>query len=214
MPEDQSAGATPVVPGATPGQTDSSTAQTPAPAAGDPQMATDEGKRALDQLRSELKAERSASKAALAELESLRTSQLTEHEKAIAQARREAAAEARTRADALVRRSEVRRALASAGIVPDSLDLAAMAGEFSGLAVDDEGQVAELERAVADFRKARPALFAQPRPAGGNFDGGPGGAGGAQPVFTGESLGAMSQREYEAKEADIMRAYREGRVRR
>ena len=82
MTETESAGATPAETGATPVQT-TTAAATATPATGDGDMATDAGKRALEQLRSELKAERAASRAAAAELEAIRTSQLSEHEKAI-----------------------------------------------------------------------------------------------------------------------------------
>ncbi len=209
---DESAGATPVVPGATPGQTPDQTAPAAAtPATGDDEL-TDGGKRALDAERAGRREAEKRAKAATDELEALRTAQLSEHEQAIAQVRKEALAEATTKAHALVRRAEVRRALASAGVVADSLDLAATAPEFAGLAVDDEGQVAELDRAVAGFRAAHPSLFAAPRSAAGNFDGGSGGAP-SPTAWTRDQIGAMSQAEYERLYPDIVRAMNEGRIR-
>ena len=210
MTETQSAGATPAVPGATPGQNDTTAAATGTPATGDGDMATDAGKRALDQLRAELRAERAAAKTAAAELEAFRAGQLTEHEKAISQAVKAAQAEARGRADAMVRKAEVRRALASSGILTDSLDLAAAAREFSDLAVDDDGNVADLDRAVAEFRKARPALFVKQAAAAGNFDGGPSGSGSGPTVYTADQIGDRAF--YEKHRDDIMAAFREGRI--
>jgi hypothetical protein len=212
MTDDQSAGATPVVPGATPGQTPDQTPPAPTtPATGEDGLA-DGGKRALDAERAGRREAEKRAKAATDELEALRAGQLSEHEKAIAQARKEALAEATTKAHAMVRRAEVRRALASAGIVADSLDLAATAPEFTDLAVDDDGQVAELDRAVGAFRSAHPSLFTAPRSAAGNFDGGSGGAP-AHQGWTRDQIGSMSQAEFEKNEAEIMRAMREGRIR-
>jgi hypothetical protein len=213
MADDQSAGAMPVVPGATPGQIAAPAADpaVAAPATGDDGLA-DGGKRALDAERAQRREAEKRAKAATDELEALRASQLSEHEKAIALARKEALAEAMTKAHAMVRRAEVRRALASAGIVADSLELAAAAREFATLDVDDDGQVVELDKAVGAFRSAHPSLFAAARPAAGNFDGGSGGASAAQ-SWTRDQIGQMSQAEFEKNETEIMRAMREGRIR-
>jgi hypothetical protein len=212
MTDDQSAGATPVVPGATPGQTPDQTAPTPAtPATGEDGLA-DGGKRALDAERAGRREAERRAKAATDELEALRAGQLSEHEKAIAQARKEALTEATTKAHAMVRRAEVRRALASAGVVADALDLAAGAPEFADLAVDDDGRIADLDRALSGFRSAHPSLFSAPRSAAGNFDGGSGGSP-SPATWTRDQIGAMSQAEFEKNEAEIMRAMREGRIR-
>ena len=112
----------------------------------------------------------------------------------------------------MVRRAEVRRALASAGVVADSLDLAAGAPEFAGLLVDDDGTIADIDKTVAGFRSAHPSLFTAPRAAAGNFDGGNGG-GSAAVTYSRDSIGAMSQAEYERQERDILAAAREGRIR-
>jgi hypothetical protein len=212
MTDTESAGATPVEPGATPGQSGALPQAAPAHAAAtavaEPDadgMSTDAGRKLLRDLRAQLKGQ-------AAELESARTSQLSDHERAIAQARREAAADAQAKANAMVRRAEVRRALQGAGVTPDSLDLAAGAPEFGALEVDaDSGSVADLDKAVDAFRKAHPSLFAAARPAAGNFDGGSGGS--PAQSWTAEAIGAMSQAEFERNEAEIMRAMREGRIR-
>jgi hypothetical protein len=212
MTELQSAGATPVEDGATPPQSTPAAQPAAEPAPGGDAALGDAGKRALDAMKVERKAAEDRARKAEAELETLRTSQLSEHEKAIAQARREATAEAIDKAHAMVRRSEVRRALQAAGVTSDALDLAAGAAEFSELAVDDDGLVADLERAVDSFRRSHPSLFATARPAAGNFDGGSGGASAAQ-SWTRDQIGQMSQAEFEKNEAEIMRAMREGRIR-
>lgn len=211
MTDDQSAGATPVVPGATPGQNPPAPAPAAPTASGEPPMATDEGKRALEQLRADLKAERAAAKAAQAELESLRTTQMTDHEKAIAQARREAEAARDKTWSAMLRSSEVRRELQAAGIA-GSIDLAARAPEFEALAIGEDGRVEGLDKAVAAFKSANPYLFSAPRPPAGNFDGGSGGSPALQ-TWTRDQIGSMSQAEYEKHEPEIMRAMREGRIR-
>ena len=210
MTDDQSAGATPVVPGVTPGQTDDQAADaTAASVTGD----ADNLKRALDAERAQRRELEKSLKAERVAREALETSQLSEHEKAIAQARTEAMTEATTKAHAMVRRAEVRRALASAGIAADSLDLAAGAPEFAGLAVDDsDGTITDIDKTVAAFRAAHPSLFSAPRAAAGNFDGGTGG-GSAAVTFSRATIGAMCQAEYERAERDILAAAREGRIR-
>ena len=213
MTDDQSAGATPAVPGATPGQSEQAPAGAPAaagPATGDDGLG-ESGKRALDAERAQRREAERRAKALGDELEALKSSQLSDHEKAIAKARKEAADEANVRASAMVRRAEVRRALQGAGVTPDALDLAAMAAEFAALGVDEDGNVVDLDRSVEAFRKAHPSLFAAARPAAGNFDGGSGGS--PAQSWTAEAIGAMSQAEFERNEAEIMRAMREGRIR-
>ncbi len=204
---DESAGATPVEPGATPGQNDDTTAADPQPpATGDVETL----KRALESERSLRRAAEKAARAKDAENEALRTSQLTEHEKAIAQARKEGSAETEKVWSERLRTSEVRRELQAAGIA-GSLDLASRAPEFEALTIGEEGRVEGLDKAVAAFKAANPFLFAAPRPAAGNFDGGSGGS--PAQTWTAEAIGAMSQAEFERNEAEIMRAMREGRIR-
>jgi hypothetical protein len=212
MTEQESAGATPVEDGATPSQSTPVGPPAAEPAPGADAALGDAGKRALDAMKAERKAAEDRARKAEAELETLRTSGLSEHEKAIAQAKKDATSEAEKAWSARLRTSEVRRALQAAGVTADALDLAAGAAEFSDLVVDDDGVVADLERTVDAFRRSHPSLFAAARPAAGNFDGGSGGASAAQ-SWTRDQIGQMSQAEFEKNEAEIMRAMREGRIR-
>ncbi len=210
MTDQQSAGATPVEGGATPSQSTPAPEPAAEPAPGADGLG-DAGKRALEAERAQRRDAERQLKAARDELEALRTSQLTDHEKAIAQARRDAATETERRWSARLRGAEVARALQAAGATPDAIDLAVLDPSFAELAIDDDGRVAGLDAAVAAFRKARPSLFAQARPAAGNFDGGSGGTP-ATGSWTRDQIGAMSQAEFERNEAEIMRAMREGRI--
>jgi hypothetical protein len=207
----ETAGATPAAAAATAAQ---STPDEPAaePATGTEAALGDAGKRALDALRAERRAAEDRARRAEAELEQLRAASLSEHDKAIAQARKEATAEAERTWSARLRSAEVARALQAASATPDALDLAVLDPSFAALAIDDEGRVDGLDTAVAAFRKARPSLFATSRPAAGNFDGGTGGAASPQ-SWSRDQIGAMSQAEFERNEAEIMRAMREGRIR-
>jgi hypothetical protein len=209
--EPESAGATPAAAAATAAQ---STPDEPAaePATGAEAALGDAGKRALDAMRAERRAAEDRAKRAEAELEQLRAASLSEHDKAIAQARKEATAETERTWSARLRSAEVARALQAAGATPDALDLAVLDPSFAALAIDDEGPVDGLDAAVAAFRKARPSLFAAARAAAGNFDGGAGGAPSPQ-SWSRDQIGAMSQAEFERNEAEIMRAMREGRIR-
>jgi len=195
----QSAGAMPVEGGATPSQTPAQPAAPTAPAApaapatGDPDDLGEGGKRAL-------KAERDARSAAERErdelktrLEELENSSKTDHEKAIAQAKKDGATEALSKVQVQVRRSEVRAALSAAGVSGAMLDLAAKADEFAALKVTDEGVVQGLDQAIADFKKAMPDLF-KAQPAGGrtpDFGGGPRGT----PAGAGTDLNTFIRRQ-------------------
>ena len=195
----QSAGAMPVAGGATPSQTPANPAAPTAPAApatpatGDPDDLGEGGKRAL-------KAERDARSAAERERDELKTrldelenSSKTEHEKAIAQAKKDGATEVLSKVQAQVRRSEVRAALSAAGVSGAMLDLAAKADEFAALKVTDEGVVQGLDQAIADLKKALPDLF-KAQPAGGgkapDFGGGPRGT----PAGAGTDLNTFIRR--------------------
>jgi hypothetical protein len=181
MTEPQSAGATPVATGATPAQTPAqpaAAAQTPAsdPATGYPDGLGDAGKRALDDMKAAKKAAEAEAKTAREELDKLRAATATDAEKALAQAKKDGAAEVLTKAQVMVRRSEVRAALASAGLAGNLLDLAARADEFAKLNVTDDGDVEGLAAAVEAFKKATPDLFKPATPNGGrpvDFGGGP-----------------------------------------
>jgi hypothetical protein len=203
-----SAGATPVVPDATSGQS--------APAQSSPVDATSTDEQLGEGGKGALQAERKAAREALKraeaaerELEALRTANQSDQEKAIAAARKEGAAEAQTRADAKVRRSEVRRVLATAGCI--DVDIAATAGDFSELAVTDDGDVEGLEKAVTAFRTAHPALFATKRPTG-SADAGSVTGGGAPASFTPAQIKAMTPEEYARNREAIFEAMAAGRI--
>jgi len=132
----------------------------------------------LDEAK-KLRSEAQALRKRLKDLEevSMKTAeaQLSEHERALAQARRDGAKEERERVNALIRRSTVSSALAAAGANPDLLDLAYQDAHFGALAVNDDGDVAGVKEAVAAVQKARPSLFLKPAMTG-SADGGPRGA--------------------------------------
>lgn len=205
---DTPAGATPVVPDATPGQsaTDASSA---APATGTGDQLGEAGKRALEAERATAREAQKRATAAEKALAELQAAHQTDQEKAIAQARAEGVAEAMAKGHLIVRRSEVRRALATAGC--SDVDLAATAGEFADLAVTETGDVEGLDKAVTAFKAAHPALFTTAKPA--SFDQGTGG--GQRPAagrtFTRAQL--ADHAFYLANKAEITDALRDGRIR-
>lgn len=187
---DQSAGATPAAPGATPGQTPPATPSatpTPPPSATPP--ATDDdaalgegGKRALDAERASRRAAEDRAKAAEKERDDLKAATLSESEKAIADAKKAGQTEATERYAAVIRRSEVKAALAAAGIQSSVMDLAVKADEFAALKVGDDGNVEGLDEAVKAFKGTRKDLFTKPG-TDGSADGGARNNG-AQPATT------------------------------
>jgi hypothetical protein len=173
MTEIAPAGAMPVVGGATPPQTPAQPASgapapTPEPATGYPDGLGDAGKRALDDMKAAKKAAEAEARAAREELDRLRTATATDAEKALIAARKEGASEVLGKVQAQIRRSEVRAALAAAGLPGNFVDLAARSDEFASLKVTDDGEVEGLHAAVEAFRKAMPDLFTKPgaRPVG------------------------------------------------
>jgi hypothetical protein len=184
MADNESAGATPAVPDATSGQTTG--AQPVPPATGEAELG-EAGKRALE---AERKAARDAMKRAEAAeklLAELQTANQTDQERALAEARKAGESEATAKAHAMVRRSEVRRALSAAGIASDGLDLAAGAPDFAGLTVGEAGDVADLDAAVSAFRATHPTLFAGGRSAG-SFDTGTGAGRAAARTFSRQQI--------------------------
>lgn len=172
MPETQNAGATPVAEGATPSQTPEPTTAAPAtPATGEPEALGEAGTRALAAERKRANDAEKASKALQARIEELENATRSDTDKAIAQAKKDGAAEVTERFHAQVRRAEVKAALTAGGINPAFLDLATKADEFASLPVDDDGAVKGLNEAVEAFKKAMPDMFrttAKP-----DFGGGP-----------------------------------------
>lgn len=194
MADNNPAGATPVVPGATPGQNtpadpaapNSPANPAPAPSATDDAAALgDPGKRALDAMKAERNAAKERAAAAEAELERLKAASLSDSEKAIAAARKEAETQAATKYQGRIRITEAKAALIAAGAKPSLVDLAVRADEFTTLKVTEEGEVEGLAEAVAAFKKARPDVFGAtngtPAPGAGSADQGPR-AGGAPPA--------------------------------
>lgn len=180
-PDDQSAGATPVVEGATPSQTPPATpaATTPAepqqePAKGSEDALGDAGKKALSDERAAKKAaerERDALKTRVEELENATKS---DTDKAIAAARKEGEQAATDKWSGFIRAARVETALSAAGAIDSAV--AAQAREFAALKVNaDSGDVEGLSEAVEAFKQAHPTLFGAPqlqRPPTGDFGGG------------------------------------------
>lgn len=194
MTEPQSAGAMPAAAGAMPAQTPATPAAPAAGAATEPAMGYpdglgDAGKKALDAERRRAEAAEKAHGELAKKLEALENASKSDHDKAIDQAKKDGATEVLAKAQAQVRRSEVRAALLTAGIGANVLDLAAKADAFAELKVTEDGDVQGLEQAVADFKKAMPDLFKPTQPNGGrpvDFGGGPRGtpAGGGRDMNT------------------------------
>lgn len=161
MSEDTTTGATPGA-GATPAQAGPATTAPaePKPATGEDDLG-EAGKKVLRELRSAERDAQRRAEAAEKELADLRSATQTDQEKALAQAKREAAAEERAKFETKLRRSEVRSALRSAGLANDAVvELAMKSDLFAALAVDDEGRVTDLDKAVAQLKKDAPELFA------------------------------------------------------
>ena len=162
MPEnDPTTGATPGT-GATPVQAGPviTAPAEPKPATGEDDLG-EAGKKVLRELRSAERDAQRRAEAAERELADLRSATATDQEKALAQARREAAAEERAKFETKLRRAEVRSALRSAGLANDAVvELAMKSDLFAALKVDDEGRVIDLDKAVAQLKKDAPELFA------------------------------------------------------
>lgn len=204
------AGATPVEPDATSGQSAPATSS-PVDATSTDEQLGDAGKGAL---QAERKAARDATKRAEAaerELEALRAASLSDQEKAIDAARKEGAAAVTARADAIVRRSEVRRVLAQAGCIDVEVAAAAMAADFADLPVTESGDVEGIDKALTTFRNAHPALFTAKR-ATGSADAASVTATGAAATFTPAQIKAMTPEEYERNRAAIFEAMSAGRI--
>lgn len=164
------------------------------PATGDPGDLGDAGKRALAEERAARKAAEKLAADNAKRIEELENASKSDSEKAIAQAKKDGAAEVLVRVHDQVRRSEVKAALTAAGINPSVLDLATKADEFAALKVSDDGEVEGLAAAVEAFKKARVDLFTKPA-AAGSADGGARGDG---KTITREQIKSMSPAEINA----------------
>jgi hypothetical protein len=167
MVETASAGATPVAGGATPLQTPSPATATPETtdsATEFPEGLGDPGKQALTRMKQERDAARREAADAKKRADELETAGKSEHERAVADAKKEGATEATGKYVAMVRASSVKAALLTAGVDPSLVELAARADQFASLKVTDEGDVEGLEQAVDAFKRSTPNLFAKPKP--------------------------------------------------
>lgn len=177
-PEEQSAGATPVVEGATPSQTSPATppatgqsteTQEPTATEGTEQLG-DAGKRALDRMKAERDEAVKAHRTLQARVDELENASKSEAEKAIGAARKEGEQAATSKWSGVIRGVRVEQALAKAGAIDPSV--AAQAREFAQLGVADDGSVTDLDKTVEAFKAAHPALFGQAPKASGDFGGG------------------------------------------
>jgi len=141
--------------GATPG-----TASATEPATGEEALGN-AGKAAIAREREARDAEKKRADAAEKELTKLREATQSEQEKVLTAAKRETADERDAFWQGRIRSAETRGALRSAGIGNEKLLSAIAAGStFANLTVNDDGTVAELERAVEQARKDYPEAFA------------------------------------------------------
>lgn len=100
-------------------------------------------------------------------LEQLEAANQTETEKAINAAKKEATTAERARWEGVIRAARVETALSAAGCTDPSV--AALARDFSGLKVNDNGDVENLTETVQAFKDAHPTLFTARVP-GGQID--------------------------------------------
>lgn len=124
----------------------------------------DAGKRAL---KAERDARREAERRAAAaekERDDLRTATQSESEKAINDAKKQAATEERQKWEGLIRRTRVEAALATEGCIDPAL--AALAPDFADLKVSDTGMLDGLDSTIEAFKKAHPRQFAATAPSG------------------------------------------------
>lgn len=173
MPDnDTSAGAMPVAGGATPPQSEpaqpaaADPTAAPDPAKGDEDALGEAGKRALADERRKARDATNRANALERELSDLKARTQSAEDKALADAKKAGRDEVLEQANARIRRSEVRAALASAGINASFLSLATKADEFADLKVNDEGEVEGLAKAIEDFKTAQSDLFRPPATTG------------------------------------------------
>lgn len=133
----------------------------------------DAGKRALKEERDARAAAERERDEARAEAERLRNEGASEHDKALRQARKEAADEIAAKYQGMIRTAQVMGALRGAGLTNERL-LAAAASDpaFASLKVTESGTVEGLTEALEAFKKDAPELFTKAPPSG-SADGGP-----------------------------------------
>jgi hypothetical protein len=161
------AGAMPAEAGATPTQTTpvspalEPNAATTTPATGDTTDALgDAGKKAIAAERKAAKEAQDALKAAQAELGALKAAGLSESEKAIKEASDAATAAERAKWQTSIRAVRVESALRVAGATNETLlELALRSDVIAALKVDEDGKVADLDKAVEQLKKDIPEMF-------------------------------------------------------
>jgi hypothetical protein len=132
----------------------------------------DAGKQALDRMKASAKdaearakAEKTRADAAQAELETFRTSTLSESEKARKEEVNAATAAERAKWQTSIRAVRVEAALRVAGATNETLlDLALRSDLITALKVDEAGKVTDLDKAVEQLKKDIPEMFVSPVP--------------------------------------------------
>jgi hypothetical protein len=124
----------------------------------------DGGKAALEAERVRARNEKKRADTAEAELQRLRDATQSESEKAINDAKKEAAAEERSKWVGVIRQTRVESALTAAGCSDPSI--VSRATEFAELNVTDTGEVEGLTATVDAFKAAHPTLFTARVPSG------------------------------------------------
>ncbi|MEM9609936.1 MAG: hypothetical protein AAGA99_21125 [Actinomycetota bacterium] len=166
----------------------------PATDGGDEQLG-EGGKRALDAERAARKAADDRAKKAEAELDKLRQAGLSDHEKAVAEAKKTGAAEASAKYAATILAAEVKAAAASK-VAPEAIDdLPRLLDLDPTELVGDDGTVdtARVKSAIDDAVKARPYLAPK---SGSRQDPDQGsGRGGATPQLTKAQVEKMTPDE-------------------
>jgi hypothetical protein len=182
----------------------------------DPAADTDEplgegGKRALTAERTARKAAEDREKALQAQLEELQQAQMSEQEKAVAEARRAGETEATAKVQRRIFTAEAK--VAASGKVQDPTlfadpDVALKLLGFNEVPVDAAGDIDSeaISKAIDKLTQDRPYLAANgAKPSPGSADGGPRGSG-APTQLTRDDLKSMSPK-------DITKAKAEGRLR-
>jgi membrane protein involved in colicin uptake len=129
----------------------------------------DGGKKALDAERKARRAAERAAKAAQAEIEKLKEAQLSEAERAVAEARREARAEALAEVNARVLRAEI-KAVATGKLTDPADALTFLDPSEFDVSEDGEVDTKSISKAIDDLVKSKPYLAAQR--VGGDVDSG------------------------------------------
>ncbi len=162
------AGATPAAASATPAQTTpvspAPDLTPPPPATGEPELG-EAGKKAIAAERRAAKEAQDALKLAQGELEALKAAGLSESEKAVKEATNAATAAERAKWQSSIRAVRVEAALRVAGATNETLlELALKSDLVTALKVDEAGKVTDLDKAVEQFKKDIPEMFAPTGP--------------------------------------------------